>query len=341
VGKAHCLPSAGTNMTPAQSERAIYDAHFLMTKITEFGNPLPIWLRKYGSRRQVSSTNWVRNAVISVTIHHITQRHLRRTNNLSESGCSIVKKALERMGIHMTERKLAAIWQETQTELIESAIQYAVLGLSEWMPFCDRSVEKSALFDVARMLVCDDSSLRDSEIVEAQTMLHKWYITEALYGSRPAHEALCYAATGLIQRDDPLPSWLARYFVYVATQGRAPSKRGPPKANSVRDVAITWVINAITKSYHLCPIRGAAMRDKATTESGCSIVREALKRLNIQMTEENVNGIWRRMGSSADKMYAAAPSVLKLEMRWSRLACGAVWAPAVMKCTLPHNPFYR
>ena len=134
-------------------------------------------------------------------------------------------------------------------------------------------------------------------------------------GTGLAHEALCHAATVLINRDEDLPPWLGQYLVFVAT-GK-PSKRGRrPKGTSARDLAIASVADEISRRYSLFPTRNVA----TTTESGCSIVVEALKRLDIEMSESNVNDIWGRVAPHFDKLRAAAPTIWTLATRWRQLA---------------------
>jgi hypothetical protein len=178
------------------------------------------------------------------------------------------------------------------------------------------AAEKRTLFDLAQMLVCDDASLRDPDMETLRTQLREHLLAEAVRGNRFAHEALYHAAAFLTDGGRPSPFWLTAYLLFVA-MGK-PSKRGPkPRANTVRDIAIACVTYVISQRHGLKPTRNIATE----TESGCSIVAEALKRLKVaRMSEANVNTIWRHQRHYADQMHSAAadPSLLSLSERWKQ-----------------------
>jgi hypothetical protein len=206
-------------------------------------------------------------------------------------------------------------------QVIESAIKRAAVDLSGWIPLWNDSAKtRDSAFDYVRMLICDDASLRDTGIELHRSNLRRALNAEAVVhsGTGLAHEALCHAATVLVNRDEDLPPWLGGYLVFVAT-GK-PSKRGRrPKGNSARDLAIALVADGISRRYSLFATRNVATLEKRTAESGCSIVVEALKRLNIEMSEANVNAIWRRVAPHFDELRAAAPTVWTLATRWRQL----------------------
>ena len=107
-----------------------HPAHELLWKMAEFltdiGDPLPIWLQQYivveRSKKTCpkrASGNLVRDTVISLAIEHIAMRHAvhparNPATSARESACSIVQRGLERLGIHMTEANVNAIWQKTR-----------------------------------------------------------------------------------------------------------------------------------------------------------------------------------------------------------------------------------
>jgi hypothetical protein len=157
--------------------------------------------------------------------------------------------------------------------------------------------ERCNVFDIAYMLVTKDDSSLGPEMASRYSMVREALVREALDGSPLAHDALCYAATVLTNRDKDLPPWLGRYLTSLAAEGKAPSKRGAkPHTNSLRDTSIAWTAGVIAYRYGLKPTRSPATKEKGTTESGCSIVQEALAALRIGMQEENVNAIWQDMG---------------------------------------------
>jgi hypothetical protein len=112
-----------------------------MAKIlTLFGDPLPKWLQEYivfaaedggeqrSQRGQSPLTNLIRDMVISIAVESISQRYLlrptRNSTTTTESGCSIVAKSLELLGMHMSEANVVAIWRtQRRLDLTESLRQ--------------------------------------------------------------------------------------------------------------------------------------------------------------------------------------------------------------------------
>ena len=100
--------------------------------LTAIGDPLPVWLQEYAviamragpvpaRRGQHPLNNFVRDLAISALVQSAANAYrLRPTRNpaktTKEFGCSIVQKALERLGIYMTETNVVHIWQ-TQCRL--------------------------------------------------------------------------------------------------------------------------------------------------------------------------------------------------------------------------------
>ena len=202
-------------------------------------------------------------------------------------------------------------------EEIENAVKHAVDWLSDWKSFLDDPNEEERLIDLALMLVSDDPSLRGSEQEQLwSTKLREVLIGRALRGSRAAHDALCCAGTVLVNRDKHLPTWLARYVVYAAMEGK-PSRRGRPRSSSrdARDTAIAWVADSVARVFGLSPTRNVATE----AESACSIVTAAAHRLGIEMSEATANAAWVRMGSQVDDMHKAGPALLGLTQQWKRV----------------------
>ena len=97
--------------------------------IRSIGNSLPLWLQDYfilasetgASRKRGRNRldNVVRDFAIATTVEGIAQRYslpsTRNTSTTTESGCSIVTKALQRLGIHMSEANVNAIWRRMRS----------------------------------------------------------------------------------------------------------------------------------------------------------------------------------------------------------------------------------
>jgi hypothetical protein len=177
-------------------------------------------------------------------------------------------------------------------EMIEAAIGDAHYLLGEAMPDSRKTYE-AQIEDLNSCFEADEPQ-----------------VSEALNGSRRAHEDLCERAERMTAAGQPLPLWLQHYVVRVAAKGKPRAKRGRKVEdyNRARDAAITWATFVIVLRYALKPTRSPGWR--TPVESGCSIVAMALKRLGLDpdMTEGNLDRIWRT---------GAGPALLTLERRLS------------------------
>jgi hypothetical protein len=207
-------------------------------------------------------------------------------------------------------------------EEIEAAIRDAHYQLADCMPpralgYDVEREERSDLFWLAEGLLDDGYGLlllawKDADAhrdwqADWQGANRDWLVSEALTGSRLAHDALCHIAAGLTSTEKLAPLWLQRYLVRAASRGPQRAKRGRnSKTNLERDQVIAWAIYYISRRYTLHPTRNAA----TGTECGCSIVAKALRRpeLYIAMSEPAVAAIWRRMGPFIERM--PPPSIL-------------------------------
>ena len=116
-------------------------------------------------------------------------------------------------------------------------------------------------------------------------------VSLASCGWQPAHTLLCNMAAILTDVGDPLPPWLQRYVVVTARAGPEPARRGQhPLDNLIRDFTISAAVKSIADRFDLRPTRNPA---NTTKESGCSIVKQALERAGIHMSEANVAAIWQ------------------------------------------------
>jgi hypothetical protein len=178
----------------------------------------------------------------------------------------------------MTEAEIEAAIKDA-CELLLPVVAYGDLG--EW----------GSYYWPARMLIDGDYPLDDAN------ERRDWLISEALAGSRFAHDALCRVACELTEVDEPLPPWLQRYVVRAAKEGKARAARGRRlRDNLERDKQIAHAAFVIAVRYSLHPTRNVATADCAATESGCSIVVKAFERLGTALTESAVNRIWNAGG---------------------------------------------
>ena len=103
--------------------------------------------------------------------------------------------------------------------------------------------------------------------------------------------------------------------LFKALTGKEPPKRrergrgGDPRAHFARDLMILYVIKTVGEVFGLKPFRSRAAKDKGGAESGCSVVVEALKRVNVHMTEGAVEKIWNARRSLSPAVFGPAPFV--------------------------------
>jgi hypothetical protein len=106
-----------------QAHRALLDR---AEKLTAAGKPLPLDLQKYvvtaarcGAVRGKGYKNFGRDVCIKVAIRRLLARGFSATRNAAsegESASSIVARALQHLGIRMTEAGVAKIWEREVRE---------------------------------------------------------------------------------------------------------------------------------------------------------------------------------------------------------------------------------
>jgi hypothetical protein len=119
-------------------------------------------------------------------------------------------------------------------------------------------------------------------------------IARAKAGDEVAHKVLCSIASRFIAGDCAMPASLGRYAAEVLgrqSQGAPRRRRGrDPYGNHVRDFHITSAVLNVAR-LGLKPTRNRATEK----ESACSIVRGALEKLGVHLSEAAVEKIWERV----------------------------------------------
>jgi hypothetical protein len=116
--------------------------------------------------------------------------------------------------------------------------------------------------------------------------------TFAAFGWPEGHETLCRQARQLTLEGKPLPFDLQQYIVAVACSSKPRKGRGGDRfANFARDIRIKTALRRLEAGIQ-------ATRNPATTdrECGCSIVRMALERGGIHLTEKAIAKVWEARG---------------------------------------------
>jgi hypothetical protein len=100
------------------------------------------------------------------------------------------------------------------------------------------------------------------------------------------------------------PNGSPRGSLFQAITGRKPrrpkrtSQRGGDRfAHQARDLIIVHVIDSVCNAFDYKPTRSRASKDKGGADSGCSIVKDALSRQGVHMSEEAIEKIWNHKDS--------------------------------------------
>jgi hypothetical protein len=117
-------------------------------------------------------------------------------------------------------------------------------------------------------------------------------IRRARSGDFVAADAACEIATQFIEDGLVLPDGLREYIIDVLLKQLPMPKKKPgrtPYANYARDFRIACTIR------HVMDLGFRPTKNRATkTESACSIVKGALERLGIYLSEPGIEKIWER-----------------------------------------------
>jgi hypothetical protein len=115
----------------SMARAGVSEAHHCLCEmarfLTQLKDPLPLWLHEYvvsnasaGKKRPPGpgrdrAANIVRDAVITQAVDAVTGiyglRPTRNTASTGDSGCSLVVEGLARLGLHMTEANVMAVWR--------------------------------------------------------------------------------------------------------------------------------------------------------------------------------------------------------------------------------------
>lgn len=111
----------------------------------------------------------------------------------------------------------------------------------------------------------------------------------AWHGMEEAHQALCNYAFWLTDQGKPLPDGLQLYVNWRASEGFKLNRKR--FGNAERDLAICMAVRQMnTAGFNID-------RNETTQQpSACSLVAEALCRLDMPMTEDAVRQIIKRKG---------------------------------------------
>ena len=122
-------------------------------------------------------------------------------------------------------------------------------------------------------------------------------------GDVEANEQLRVAAMMLLETGNPLPFALSRYLIGILRKG-LPLKH--KLANRGRDLQVCFCIKLLVEEGFL-PTRNLASRG-SDTESACSVVRAALEKMGIVMSEDAIEKIWKKSRGLLGTLLPSTPS---------------------------------
>jgi hypothetical protein len=119
-------------------------------------------------------------------------------------------------------------------------------------------------------------------------------IAQAISGDFSAHQALCFIAGSYILIGCAMPERLRFFVCFKLMQGIATESKGrgrAPLAN--RNYKIGWAINELARTQKLRPTRNRAFEGASNNLSACSVIKRALERRGVNLSESTVEKIWQ------------------------------------------------
>lgn len=174
------------------------------------------------------------------------------------------------------------------TSETEAAIEVARMHLKRVLP----GAMQESKVEIQIRLEILSSGLLEPVFPEAYDgMQVRLLVERALNGDVEADEQLRVAAIILLEAGMPLPVALGQYVTGIL---REALPRKHKLANRERDIQICFAVQRIAEQGFR-PTRNVASRG-GETQSACSIVRAALERMGIYLSEDAIEKIWQKSG---------------------------------------------
>jgi hypothetical protein len=109
---------------------------------------------------------------------------------------------------------------------------------------------------------------------------------------RETHEYLLAVAAALIDNGYSLPGPLKEFVIEFLPNPEVPRRGRGRKREYMRDDVIAWVVSSICIQWGFSPTRNEATRGP----SAISIVKRALEKVGIHLTEAAITKIWDKSG---------------------------------------------
>jgi hypothetical protein len=102
---------------------------------------------------------------------------------------------------------------------------------------------------------------------------------------------------------DPPAKKLLEVAIPLLRQGRPPKReRKRPKSDLSRELWITWGVASICREFGVAPTRNPETRG---VECGASIVRKALRQLDVKLSERRIANIFAKHRHLYDELFEA------------------------------------
>jgi hypothetical protein len=121
-------------------------------------------------------------------------------------------------------------------------------------------------------------------------------ITMARDGDSAANIVLSYIAQAYIGCACVMPERLRHYIVdKLRTEvASRPKRRGPkPYTQEARNHLVALAVSTVARDLGISPTRNRASKDASKNESACSLVKKALEKRGLYLSESAVEGIWQ------------------------------------------------
>jgi len=121
-------------------------------------------------------------------------------------------------------------------------------------------------------------------------------IAMARDGDSAAKRVLSYVAEAYVKNGCAMPERLRDYVVEKLQMDVAsgPKRRGPKPYNfAARNYLVGLTVSTAVRDWGISPTRNRASADRSKRESACSLVKKALQRRGVNLSEGAVEKIWQ------------------------------------------------
>jgi hypothetical protein len=179
------------------------------------------------------------------------------------------------------------------TRPVSPAEEKAIAEIMTWVEQVEDKLKEEATAESLLDILCDH--LRRG-LIERMSVIE----SAEKDGDHIAHQALMRLFHEMLDIGAIPPASLRAYAARVALK---PPTRGPGAhtwhENWLRDLRIAFLVEMACGAFDVRPYRNREQR-RRLAPSGCSLVAAALARRGFRVSEQGVEGIWRKLGRIAE-----------------------------------------